>query len=223
MTSAAEASAGAEPRLSATSGARFKRDYEVDATSWALFSALLAAPSRDDPGLRALLSSPPVDAEPAPLTSAADSRSFSCGVDVLDEALTREASGSASPRDEFACRTFAILHERRVVAYYSQRRCFVRRAVATASTDAVPVMLLQRLAVDRTRQGHGLGTTLLRDALLRAVSIGARCDARALCIHALSREVKRFYLARGFRPMPATIDPLGVLATFDNVRRALAN
>ena len=223
MTSAADASAAAKPSPIPTSSARTKLDHEVDATSWALFRAQLAAPSRDEPGLRALLSSLPVDAPPAPLTPDADAHRFSCGVTVLDEALTRASSDANSPRDEFACRTFAILHERRVVAYYAQRRCFVRRADAATELDAVPVMLLQRLAVDRTLQGQRLGTTLLRDAVLRAVTIGARCDARALCIHALSREVKRYYLARGFRPMPATIDPLGVMVTFDNVRRALAN
>jgi GNAT superfamily N-acetyltransferase len=230
MTSRASASVGEEssvPRLVPAAGAPSKRDYELDATQWALFSALLAAPSREDVRLRALLSAPSVDATPLPLLSAGAVGRFSCGHAVLDEALRRDASAAAAPVDAFACRAFAILREGRVVAYYAQRRCCVRRMTRPADSDddalSTPILLLQRLAVDGATQGRGLGTALLRDALLRALTVGERYGARALCVHALSRDVKRFYLERGFRPMPGVIDPLGVMLTFDALRKAAAN
>lgn len=204
----------------AASGAEGKRDFRANATQWAVFAALLAAPARDNPRLDAFLSSRRQGAAVEPLTPTADIRRFSCGVAVLDDALRREAKTVSPPGDEFVSRTFVMLRERRVVAYLTLRLCFVRRAAAEA--EAFPIMQLQRLAVDRTAQGLGLGTAMLHEAVMLAIPIGERCGARVLCVHALSPEVRRFYLERGLQPMPAIIDPLGVLLTFDDVRRASA-
>lgn len=212
----------ANPRAAAASGDG-KIEYRANPAQWALFAAALAAPARDASRLRVFLSSPGGDGAAEPLTSAADIRHFSCGVAVLDEALQREARNKAHSTDEFARRTFVLRRDRRVVAYYTQRLCIVRRDVAETDVDAVPILQLQRLAVDRAMQGRGLGTAMLRAAISRALTIGGRCGARALSVHALSPEAKHFYLRRGLQPMPAIIDPLGVLLTFDNVRRASAD
>ena len=48
----------------------------------------------------------------------------------------------------------------------------------------VPVMLLARLAVDRSEQGQGLGKALLKDAILRTAQAADIAGMRALLVHA---------------------------------------
>jgi predicted N-acetyltransferase YhbS len=48
--------------------------------------------------------------------------------------------------------------------------------------DPVPAVLLGRLAIDQTWQGRGLGTALLRDAVLRVVGAAETVGIRALLV-----------------------------------------
>lgn len=219
--------ASAEPPRQAAAGANSKRVYRANAIQWAVFAALLAAPARDNPRLRSFLSRHHAGPMAEPLTPATDIRGFSCGVALLDDALPHEAQKAASPPDDLVRGTFVALNERRVTAYFTQRLCFVRRAAAEAGAeveaDTIPIIQLQRLAVDRSVQGQGIGTALLRQAVLRALLLAERCGAPALWVPVLSLETRPFYLDRGLQPMPAVLDSLGVLLTFDTVRRALAD
>ena len=65
-------------------------------------------------------------------------------------------------------------------------------------TIDVPVILLGRLAVDRSVQGRGLGSFLLVDALRRAAYISQHIGVRALEVHAIDEDARRFYLKYGF-------------------------
>jgi GNAT superfamily N-acetyltransferase len=56
------------------------------------------------------------------------------------------------------------------------------------------VILLARLGVDVSAQGLGLGTALLKDAMLRAYHASRTIGARALLIHAESDAARAFYL-----------------------------
>lgn len=68
--------------------------------------------------------------------------------------------------------------------------------------DPVPVMVLARLAVDRKAQGMHLGAALLQDAVNRAVAVSQNAGVRALLVHALHEEAKRFYEHYGFQQSP---------------------
>lgn len=65
----------------------------------------------------------------------------------------------------------------------------------------VPVVLLARLAVDRTVQGHGLGRLLLVDALRRAEWLARQVGMRAVEVDAIDDDARRFYLKFGFTPL----------------------
>ena len=65
----------------------------------------------------------------------------------------------------------------------------------------VPVVLLGRLAVDNTVRGQGLGGLLLIDALRRTQRIAEQVGIRAVEVHALDDEARRFYLHYGFIPL----------------------
>ena len=60
-------------------------------------------------------------------------------------------------------------------------------------------MVLGRLAVDVTAQGQKLGAALLKDALLRTLAVSRNVGVRAILVHAISGEAKRFYLGYGFQ------------------------
>lgn len=225
MSSASSAACLSTP--SAT-GARAGRDFMVGKVPWALLGALLSQPPRDNTALRLLLDprgDGSLPALPAALAADADIATFSCGVESLDAGLRQDLEQVPLPADDFRRRAFAITLQGRVVGYYSQRVCYIRRVPGPNDTEpapAEPVVLLARLAVDRHAHGQGLGSALLRDAVRRALAVGPRFGARAMLVHALSEDVRRFYLAHGFQRLPPLIDALGVMVSFQDARRALA-
>jgi predicted N-acetyltransferase YhbS len=62
----------------------------------------------------------------------------------------------------------------------------------------VPVILLARLAVDRSVQGQGLGETLLMDALGRAVELSSSLGVFAVHVLAVDDAAGLFYAKYGF-------------------------
>src|SRR5688500_15079258 len=113
----------------------------------------------------------------------------------------------------------------RVVAYY----CLAAGAVAHAAApgrvrrnmpDPIPVVVIGRLAVDRSFQGHGLGRSMLRDAILRTIKAASIAGIRAILVHAISEEARQFYRHCGFHPSP--IDPMTFMVTIAEAEKALS-
>jgi GNAT superfamily N-acetyltransferase len=77
--------------------------------------------------------------------------------------------------------------------------------------DPVPVMVLGRLAIDSRYQGRGLGRALLRDAVLRTMQVADIAGMRALLVHAISEDARRFYERCGFQPSP--VDAMTLMIT----------
>ena len=65
----------------------------------------------------------------------------------------------------------------------------------------VPVILLGRLAVDRSTQGQGLGALLLVDALRKSLHIAEQVGIRAVEVHAINELARRFSFYFGFRSL----------------------
>lgn len=78
-----------------------------------------------------------------------------------------------------------------------------------------------RLAVERTRQGRGLGRALLKDAILRTLKAAEIAGLRALLVHALDEEAAAFYRHHGLVASP--MDPLVLMLPLDSARRALVD
>ncbi|MGC1273193.1 MAG: GNAT family N-acetyltransferase [Planctomycetaceae bacterium] len=81
----------------------------------------------------------------------------------------------------------------------------------------VPVVLLGRLAVDKTVHGQGLGALLLVDALRRALHISEQVGIRAVEVDAIDEAARRFYLKFGFRPL--NDDPKHLLMPMHEIRQ----
>jgi GNAT superfamily N-acetyltransferase len=101
-------------------------------------------------------------------------------------------------------RTFVVHRAGNVVGYYSLAASSVRkedasiRAAKGQPSHPVPVILLARLALDQTEEGHGLGPALLKDALQRCSRAAKEFGARAVLVHAVDEKAKGFYRHFGF-------------------------
>lgn len=141
---------------------------------------------------------------PTPIDATLSLTDFDCGVQVLNEwlqqkALPNEASG--------ASRTFMVCLDRRIIGYYALATGSISRIEAPGRIkrkmpEPIPVMVLGRLAVDLGWQKKGIGQGLLKDAVLRTLSVAKQAGIRALLVHALSEEAKKFYLRHGFQVSP---------------------
>jgi GNAT superfamily N-acetyltransferase len=74
--------------------------------------------------------------------------------------------------------------------------------------------------VDKTYQGKGLGSALLRDALLRTLNASQIAGIRAVLLHATSEDAKRFYEKAGFYACP--VDPMTMMITLAEVEQTLS-
>ncbi|TCV93323.1 acetyltransferase (GNAT) family protein [Luteibacter rhizovicinus] len=81
--------------------------------------------------------------------------------------------------------------------------------------DPIPVSVLGRLAVHQDWSGQGIGSGLLKDAVLRSVRLSWEIGMKAMLCHALSEEAKAFYLRRGFSESP--IEPLTVMLNLTKI------
>jgi predicted N-acetyltransferase YhbS len=66
----------------------------------------------------------------------------------------------------------------------------------------LPVVLLGRLAIDRTYQGSGLGRALLQHALRESIKTSQTIGAVAVMVDAISESAKAFYQRSGFVVSP---------------------
>jgi len=150
---------------------------------------------------------------PEKLSSSHDLSAFDSGEPALDIWLRRRAEQN---QVSGASRTYVVCVGKKVVGYYTLAAGAVAHAEAPGRIrrnmpDPVPVIVLGRLAVDKTFQGRGIGAGLLRDAVLRVVQAAEIAGIRAILVHAISEAAKRFYEKHGFVASPA--DPLTVMIT----------
>ncbi len=83
----------------------------------------------------------------------------------------------------------------------------------------VPVILLARLAVDRSVQEHGLGTELLRDALRRALGLSSALGVFAVEVLAIDEKATTFYPKLGF--MSLLDDPRHMYLPIRTIEQAI--
>lgn len=150
---------------------------------------------------------------PDKLVAEHDLAAFDSGEPALDDWLRRRALAN---EESGSSRTYVVCVGKRVVGYYSLAVGAVAHVDAPGRVkrnmpDPIPVMVLGRLAIDQDFQGRGIGSGLLRDAVLRTVQAAEIAGIRAILVHALSDAAKRFYQSRGFIASP--IDPMTVMIT----------
>jgi len=151
------------------------------------------------------------------MTAAHHLADFDSGEITLDEWLKKRALKNSAAG---ASRCFVVCSNRTVIGYYSLSAGAISHEVAPKAMrrnmpDPLPALLLGRLAVDRRYHNQGLGSALLRDALLRALHIARDAGVFAILVHALHDQAKQFYLSRGFVESP--LQPMTLIMTLATV------
>ena len=158
---------------------------------------------------------------PVLLSSDHDLDGFDCGEDSLSYWLKRNALKN---QISGASRTFVIYKHKKVVGYY----CLSAGAIAQENVpkkfrrnmpDPLPILILGRLAIDIEEHNKGLGSALLRDAMLRAVHISNDAGIFAILVHALSDQAKQFYISRGFVESP--LQSMTLMMTLKTIKSIL--
>ena len=155
---------------------------------------------------------------PERITAEHNIAEFDSGEATLDEWLRKRAMKNSS---NGASRCFVICEGKTVVGYYSLSNGGVAHEAAPKSMrrnmpDPLPAMLLGRLAVDRRYHNQGLGSALLRDAMLRTLRLSQEAGISLMFVHALHDRAKQFYLSRGFAQSP--LQPMTLMMTMATVQ-----
>ncbi|MBL6986189.1 MAG: GNAT family N-acetyltransferase [Methylobacter sp.] len=159
---------------------------------------------------------------PEPLTVHHDTQAFASGVESLDTWLKRRAMKNQATG---ASRTFVACEGRRVMAYYALATSSITVDDASGRfsrnmPNPIPVVVLGRLAVDRSLHGKGLGRALVRDAGIRVIQAADTLGIRGIIVRALSLEAKAFYQQVGFDPSP--LEPMLLMITLADLNSSLS-
>jgi GNAT superfamily N-acetyltransferase len=147
---------------------------------------------------------------------------FDSGHGELDGWLRRH--GLAAQQMDSA-RTFLLTEGGRIIGYFSltmgsvRREEAPRRLVRGMPGYPVGMVLLARLAVDRSEQGKGRGALLLAEALRKAVAAGEAAAARLVVVDAIDEQAASFYQRHGFIPTPD--HPLRLYRRMSDIRASL--
>jgi GNAT superfamily N-acetyltransferase len=137
---------------------------------------------------------------------------FDCGKEGLNRFLKRQAWSNQQAN---SAQTYVLAKELRVLGYYSLAAGSIVHDQATErvkkghARHPIPVILLARLVVDVSIHGKGVGSALLKDALLRAAHAADTIGARALLVHAKDDGARAFYEHFTFEASPS--DPYQLL------------
>jgi predicted N-acetyltransferase YhbS len=154
------------------------------------------------------------DLQIAPLERVHQLDAFDSGADELDRWLrrfARIADGAGTAK------TYVLTDESRVLGYYAltpaavNRHELPERHAKGMPAHPVGVILLARLAVDRSLQGQGCGRALTTDASIRTLQAADLFGARAMLVHARDEPAAGFYERLGFTRSPTDALHLMVL------------
>ena len=132
-----------------------------------------------------------------------DRSGFDCGLPILNDWLTTKVS-QFEKKD--LARTYVLVETGTMIVkgYYALSNHTVvyeslpeDHAKGLPQID-MPVVLIGRLAIDRSIQGRGLGEFLLIDALRRAEYLAKKIGIRAVEVDAINESAKQFYERYGF-------------------------
>jgi GNAT superfamily N-acetyltransferase len=159
---------------------------------------------------------------PEAITPQHDVSLFSCGKPALDRWLKTRALSN----HERGFTVVMVVHDDgHVVGYYGMAPTAVApaslpRSVRTGQPPSpVPCLLLGQLATDHRFTGRGIGTGLLRDALIRAVAGAHLIGGRALVVHAIDKDAANFWRRRGF--VASKDNPLVLFCSIADVAASL--
>lgn len=132
---------------------------------------------------------------------------FNCGIGSIDMWLEQNSWATQAAKTHS---TFVVVEDNLVVGFYTLSLGSMSRGA-----DIFPVMVINRLAVDKSAQGHGLGASLLQDAVAQSLSLGAsNWGFKAFVAYAEVEKSVAFYQRCGF--IPSGVDPMTLIMPLEH-------
>jgi GNAT superfamily N-acetyltransferase len=147
---------------------------------------------------------------------------FDCGQEALNRFLIRFAFQN---QQAGASQTYIALADEEVAGYYTlvvgqvEHSDAPERLTKGLARHPMPIMLLARLAIATSWQGKGLGSGLLKDAMLRTLQAADIAGIRAFGVHAKDDAARSFYERFDFIVSPS--DPYHLFRLLKDIRAAL--
>lgn len=144
---------------------------------------------------------------------------FDCGKPPLNAWLTGFARSNQA-RD--FTRVLVVHEDSMVVGYYGLAPTVIQpnaapRAIRTGRPpDPIPCLLIGQLAVDHRYRGQGIGSALVKDALLRCVAGAEMVGGRAIVVRAIDAEAEAYWQSWGF--IPSRDNPSVLMRSMQDVR-----
>lgn len=160
----------------------------------------------------------PQDLTVVAFSSEIDRSQFSCGNDALDRYFRNQA-GQDQRRNISKCYVATHLEGSKIVGFYTLVSAGIdageipdglRRRLPLY--EALPAVLIGRLAIDRGSQGKGLGRAILYDAIDRA--LGSTAAVFAIVVDATDENAAAFYRHYQFQPFASRPSRLYLPAAF---------
>ncbi len=145
---------------------------------------------------------------------------FDCGVPELNQFLVKYALQNQNAN---SANTYVVCEDDSVIGFYTLAVGSVihvqapKRITKGLAKHPVPVMILARLAVDKSQHGKGIGRGLLKDVLLRTAQASNIAGIRALLVHAKDDIAKQWYKQFGFDESPT--DPLHLYLLLKDLKK----
>lgn len=134
---------------------------------------------------------------------------FSCGIEMLDRYLQKQASQDIK-RKLSVCFVINDKTNNSIKGYYTLSNNSIPletipdqiQKKLPKSYKSIPTILLGRLAVDTKFQNQGIGKMLLIDALKRSFEISKTIGSFAVIVDPIDESAERFYTKYGFIKLP---------------------
>ncbi|MGB6536427.1 MAG: GNAT family N-acetyltransferase [Xanthobacteraceae bacterium] len=159
-----------------------------------------------------MAAAPPPDLRTEALAAHHDRAAFNCGTESLDDYLRMYAGQEMKRR---ANSVFVLIDPREptgVLGYYTLCATSLAHGdVPIAARKRLPryplvsATLIGRLAVSAARQGQGLGSLLVADAMRRSYASAGFVGSSMLVVDAISEQAAAFYAANGFMRLPESL------------------
>jgi GNAT superfamily N-acetyltransferase len=200
--------------------------FVLDDEAWAAFGDQLSGKSAPLPALAesAAAGSPFAGDEAAlrldVLAATDDTSGFACGDAALDEFLTQRALA-----DQRLGKTHVAARDARVVGYFALKAATVSPPATIEHVSGqgpldIPVILLERMAVDAPEQGKGIGEAMLVQALARCLHASSTMFSRAVLVAADDAHARGFFEKYGF--VPSATGAQHLLVRSKDIRKSLA-
>jgi len=144
-----------------------------------------------------------------PLNSKHSKSDFSCGKEMLDNYLHKQANQDIK-RKLSVCFVIKEVETDLIKGYYTLSNNSIPlelvpneiRKKLPRSYEAIPTTLLGRLAIDNKFQGQGMGKLILVDALKRSYELSKTIGSFAVVVDPIDKDAERFYDKYGFIKLP---------------------